>query len=284
MAEVLTYSQSLTSMTGGRGDYHMQFLRYEEVPAHIAQKLIEAAKKEQGGGPRVDAGYSYGLRRRTLPQGTCASRGSDVERPCAICERTLLMGERPCASRRTAASDYVDVCPLCQETAVENGWIKEGSPTTPTMPADGAGAARFSLAAARARGRAPAEAPVATSRSCAASPSTSSRSSRRPTSSTPPSTGARSAGSRRASASRASRSSALGRQPRHRRHGRLGDLLVPVPRHARLGPARAARRARPRPGRARGVVHGVERAPGGRRPDRPRYRAALSLVARRLVR
>jgi elongation factor G len=47
MAEVLTYSQSLTSMTGGRGDYHMQFLRYEEVPTHIAQKLIEAAKKEK---------------------------------------------------------------------------------------------------------------------------------------------------------------------------------------------------------------------------------------------
>src|SRR5438105_1962982 len=47
MAEVLTYSQSLTSMTGGRGDYHMEFLRYEEVPTHIAQKLIEAARKEK---------------------------------------------------------------------------------------------------------------------------------------------------------------------------------------------------------------------------------------------
>src|SRR3954447_18763012 len=47
MAEVLTYSQSLTSLTGGRGDYHMQFLRYEEVPTHIAQKLIDAAKKEK---------------------------------------------------------------------------------------------------------------------------------------------------------------------------------------------------------------------------------------------
>ncbi len=51
MAEVLTYSQSLTSMTGGRGDYHMQFLRYEEVPAHIAQKLIEEAKKERDAVP-----------------------------------------------------------------------------------------------------------------------------------------------------------------------------------------------------------------------------------------
>jgi elongation factor G len=47
MSEVLTYSQSLTSMTGGRGDYHMEFLRYEEVPTHIAQKLIDAAKKEK---------------------------------------------------------------------------------------------------------------------------------------------------------------------------------------------------------------------------------------------
>src|SRR6478672_9818943 len=35
MAEILTYSQTLTSLTGGRGDYHIHFLRYEEVPAHI---------------------------------------------------------------------------------------------------------------------------------------------------------------------------------------------------------------------------------------------------------
>jgi elongation factor G len=47
MAEILTYSQALTSLTGGRGDYHMHFLRYEEVPAHIAQKLIAEAKKEK---------------------------------------------------------------------------------------------------------------------------------------------------------------------------------------------------------------------------------------------
>jgi elongation factor G len=47
MAEVLTYNQALTSLTGGRGDYHMGFLRYEEVPAHIAQKLIDAAKREK---------------------------------------------------------------------------------------------------------------------------------------------------------------------------------------------------------------------------------------------
>ena len=47
MADILTYSQSLTSLTGGRGDYHMHFLRYEEVPSHIAQKVIDEAKKEK---------------------------------------------------------------------------------------------------------------------------------------------------------------------------------------------------------------------------------------------
>jgi elongation factor G len=46
MAELLTYSQSVTSLTGGRGDYTMSFLRYEAVPTHIAQKVIDEAKKE----------------------------------------------------------------------------------------------------------------------------------------------------------------------------------------------------------------------------------------------
>jgi elongation factor G len=47
MAEILTYAQALTSMTGGRGDYHMNFLRYEEVPSHVAQKIIDDTKKER---------------------------------------------------------------------------------------------------------------------------------------------------------------------------------------------------------------------------------------------
>jgi elongation factor G len=45
MAEFLTYSQSLTSLTGGRGDYHMSFLRYEEVPSHVAQKIVDETKR-----------------------------------------------------------------------------------------------------------------------------------------------------------------------------------------------------------------------------------------------
>jgi elongation factor G len=45
MAELLTYSQSLTSMTSGRGDYSMHLLRYEEVPTHVAQRVIDETRK-----------------------------------------------------------------------------------------------------------------------------------------------------------------------------------------------------------------------------------------------
>jgi hypothetical protein len=59
-------------------------------------------------------------------------RGVLASRVCAICERTLLVGER--AVRYSPDGDgFLDVCPLCQEIAVENGWIKEGSPTTPVV-------------------------------------------------------------------------------------------------------------------------------------------------------
>jgi elongation factor G len=44
MAEVLDYAPDLRAMTGGRGDYTMEFERYEEVPAHIAQKVVAQAQ------------------------------------------------------------------------------------------------------------------------------------------------------------------------------------------------------------------------------------------------
>jgi hypothetical protein len=56
-----------------------------------------------------------------------------VERSCAICERTLLLGERTVRFSPNGGSDYVDVCPLCAETAVEYGWLREGAPTSPTV-------------------------------------------------------------------------------------------------------------------------------------------------------
>jgi elongation factor G len=47
MAEMLNYAPDLRSITGGRGDYTMEFARYEEVPAHLAQKVISAARTEE---------------------------------------------------------------------------------------------------------------------------------------------------------------------------------------------------------------------------------------------
>jgi len=47
MAEMVTYSPVLTSVTGGRGSYHMEFSHYDEVPAHIAQKIIDEANKDR---------------------------------------------------------------------------------------------------------------------------------------------------------------------------------------------------------------------------------------------
>jgi elongation factor G len=44
MAEMLRYAPDLNSMTGGAGVFTMEFAHYEEVPAHIAQKIIEESK------------------------------------------------------------------------------------------------------------------------------------------------------------------------------------------------------------------------------------------------
>ena len=49
MAEMLTYEQHLTSATGGRGSYHMEFSHYDEVPSHLQTKIIAAAKAERAG-------------------------------------------------------------------------------------------------------------------------------------------------------------------------------------------------------------------------------------------
>ena len=48
MSEMLVYANQLQSMTSGRGLYSMEFSHYEELPAHIAQKLIaERAKQKE---------------------------------------------------------------------------------------------------------------------------------------------------------------------------------------------------------------------------------------------
>src|SRR5215475_12053262 len=48
LAEMLSYDAELTSMTGGRGSYHMEMGHYDEVPGHLQDKIVAAARAERG--------------------------------------------------------------------------------------------------------------------------------------------------------------------------------------------------------------------------------------------
>ena len=52
---------------------------------------------------------------------------------CAICERTLLVGEQPLRFAPDGLDDFVEVCVLCQEVAVDHGWVREGNPLGPAV-------------------------------------------------------------------------------------------------------------------------------------------------------
>jgi elongation factor G len=47
MAEMLTYAPDLRSLTGGQGEYTLEFLRYEELPAHLAGKVVAKAREDE---------------------------------------------------------------------------------------------------------------------------------------------------------------------------------------------------------------------------------------------
>jgi elongation factor G len=47
LAEMLKYASELKSMTADRGEYSMEFSHYEEVPAHIQEKIVEMSRKEK---------------------------------------------------------------------------------------------------------------------------------------------------------------------------------------------------------------------------------------------
>jgi elongation factor G len=49
MAEMLSYAVDLRGLTGGRGEYTMEFLRYDEVPAHLSGKVVAEAGREAVG-------------------------------------------------------------------------------------------------------------------------------------------------------------------------------------------------------------------------------------------
>ncbi len=47
LAEMLTYSPTLRSITGGRGDFHMEFSHYDEVPKQLQEKIIAQAAQDE---------------------------------------------------------------------------------------------------------------------------------------------------------------------------------------------------------------------------------------------
>jgi len=49
LAEVLRYAPDLRSMTQGRGDFELELAHYEEVPAHIAERIVKEAQAARGG-------------------------------------------------------------------------------------------------------------------------------------------------------------------------------------------------------------------------------------------
>ena len=179
----------------------------------------------------------------------------------AICERTLL-ARRADDAVRARGRDFVDVCPLCQEIAAEQGWVERGQPDD----ADLRGRASAQGSASR-RSRSEAdcdEETVVRSRSCAGSPITSAMVEAADLFNAEP-VPAHGRRDRQEPGQAREHRPALGRQQGGRRHRRLGHLLDRY-RVLPIGAARPVGRARPRAGRARAVVPAVERAvdPDGR--------------------
>ena len=66
MSEMLSYAPDLRALTGGQGEYTLEFLRYEEIPAHLAQKVADKAKEEARGRRLSEAGPAMRVEREPL--------------------------------------------------------------------------------------------------------------------------------------------------------------------------------------------------------------------------
>jgi elongation factor G len=47
MSEVLKYAPDLRALTSGRGEFHLEFSHYEELPPHLSEKVIKETKARQ---------------------------------------------------------------------------------------------------------------------------------------------------------------------------------------------------------------------------------------------
>ena len=103
MAEVLITPQSLTSLTGGRGDYARLPLR-GSAHAHRAEDHRDRSERARGG------------------EGILIVRRQDVYRQCAVCHRTLLMGERSVRFTPGGGTGWTSARSATDQ-ADEHGWI-----------------------------------------------------------------------------------------------------------------------------------------------------------------
>ena len=113
-------------MTGGQGEYTLEFLRYEEIPAHLAQKVADKAAR-RGRSRRIEAlrrgegGHCYP--RPPVMARTRDIRTNQLDIACDVCGRTLLRGEH--AEHFLAGGERRLVCDLCTARAQHEGWIRE---------------------------------------------------------------------------------------------------------------------------------------------------------------
>ena len=249
MAEVLDYAPDLRAITGGRGDYTMEFERYEEVPGQIAQKVIAEAAERRGEG-RLDAPPAPRQAPARVPFGRVATLRPWRSIPSL---RRLLandpQGRAGARVRDARRASGFGVCVLCRSRAEASGWIPAEQYGTiaqrapePRPPGAGAAKAACGRAASRARAAARARPPGGASPTSAA------------------------ASRRRGGASR-SRAEPAEPEPSRRRRD---------PPERREAPARHERRPRP-PGREPAAPPGAaaqrgasprRRPPGSRRRSR----------------
>ena len=124
MAEVLDYAPDLRAITGGRGDYTMEFAAL------------------RGGSRRTSPRRWSPTRRATASSAAAQINLGAVEfETCAVCGRTILRGER-CYAYVDPEAGEASVCPLCKPRAESQGWL----------PAEFAAAVAAAAAAATPRG------------------------------------------------------------------------------------------------------------------------------------
>ena len=131
MAEMLTYAPDLRSITGGRGDYTMEFLRYEEVPG--APRAEGRRQLARGGGDGL-AARRHGAARgppRGYPRGLDSAPDLDAARDRHVRGLRPLAAARRARRRLPARRRAPPVCELCTPRAVHEGWIREGADAAP---------------------------------------------------------------------------------------------------------------------------------------------------------